>query len=236
MASYESDALEVRDAELTGVVDLRVVVYGSETFRGRPMDPPTVPLSGTTTVVQSVDLRGDPWQREHVLRQASLDLGWDHGGRDALLLLSDADEIPHPEAVQRAAGVPGPSLLPVDMREWWMDLRAPDEWQPPHQPLLGNYLDYDFAGGAQAARAAFSWPRVGPRGWHLSTLGDGALAAAKLAAFAHSEYDTPEHVDPFILERRRTAGRDVLSRFDLQRTDDLPGCAARFPHLLSGGA
>lgn len=237
IASYEHDALAVRDAELAGVVDLRVVAWGTETFRGgRPEPLPDWLVYGETatpTVVQPFDfpLLPDPWAREHALRQFSLDCGARWGGEGALLLLADGDEVPHPAAVESADG---PSLLPVDYREWYLDLRAPDGWSPPHQPLLGTYADYAAAGGAQAARAAYSWPRQGPRGWHLSTLGDGAMARAKVTSFAHSEYDHGGHNGTNLLDRRRSARRDFLDRFDLEDAgDDLPTTAGGFPHLLA---
>ena len=236
MASYEADALAVRDAELNGVVHLRVVVHGNETFRGAPLDPPMITLSKTRTIIASLILQGDPWEREFALRQFSLDVGLEEGGTDAMLILADADEIPHPDAVRTAALSGQPSLLPNDMREWFMNWRAPDVWQPPHQPLIGRYRDYENAGGAQVARAAFSWPMVGPRGWHLSTLGDGALAAAKIASFAHSEYDTPEHVNAAILDERRDGAMDILNRFALEPATDLPSCWQDFPHLMSPDA
>lgn len=238
MASYETDALAVRSVELDGVVDARVIVQGEETFRGQPLeplDPDITRWCSTPTIIARIGFGDvtDPWEREVALREFSLSRGRGLGGGRALLILADADEIPHPEAIRAAAAGSGPALLPVDYREWWMDWRAPDGWQPPHQPLIGRWNHYVVAGGAQAARAAYSWPSVGPRGWHLSTLGDGAMASVKLSAFAHSEYDTPDHNDAGILEQRREAGRDILDRFALALALDVPGCADQFPHLLA---
>lgn len=235
MASYDSDALAVRAVELEDVVDLRVVVQGTETFRGGAMPEVALPETRTPTVLRRMDFEtDDPWGREHSLRQFSIDRGRDEDP-EALLLLADADEIPHPQALTRAATRGSKATLPVDYREWWMNWRAPDNWQPPHQPLLGRWEDYHVAGGAQAARAGCRWPRVGPRGWHLSTLGDSAMASIKLSSFAHSEYDNEDHNQVEILSERRRTMNDILARFWLERTTDLPGCADRFPHLLEPG-
>jgi len=238
MASYEIDALAVRSVELDGVVDARVIVQGEETFRGQPLeplDPALADLCSTPTIFARVGFGDvtDRWEREVALREFSLARGRGISDRGALLLLADADEIPHPDAIREAAQRLDPALLPVDYREWWMDWRAPDGWQPPHQPLIGRWEDYVVAGGAQAARAAYAWRICGPTGWHLSTLGDGAMASVKLSAFAHSEYDTPAHNDATVLDRRRHVARDLLDRFDLEIARDLPGCAYQFPHLMA---
>jgi hypothetical protein len=41
-------------------------------------------------------------------------------------------------------------------------------------------------------RMNFSLPKVNDAGWHLTYMGTDADVDAKLSAFAHSEYDTPQ--------------------------------------------
>jgi len=237
IASYETDAVAVRTAELADVVDARVILQATSTFNGRePVDVLYESTwDGVTVVLADLPDGLDPKQSEHWLRDQSLIQARAMYGDDHLFLVADGDEIPHPDAIRWARAARVPAVLNTDYREWWMDWRAPDTWQLVHQPVIGSAADYDRAGGAQAARTSrLGGATVAPgRGWHLSTLGDAALAARKLSTFSHDEFSGPEHNDLGKLAIYRDRGRDLLDRFDLIPTADLPACAPAFPELLS---
>jgi hypothetical protein len=239
MHSYEADAVQVRLAELAGVVDLHVAIQATTTLRYEPRETPWIEHPGVVNLV--VDLPPDlgPFQAEEFLRDASFTLAaeWVAGHRPsepAWFIVADGDEIPHPAAVRAATAARHPRTLLTDYREWYMDWRAPDSWQLERQPIIGTAAQIRAQGGASRARRhCREWRTEAAVGWHLSTLGDGALASRKLSTFSHPEYDTPEWNEVTQLDRFRTAGRDLLDRFDLIPTRDLPACAAAFPHLLA---
>jgi beta-1,4-mannosyl-glycoprotein beta-1,4-N-acetylglucosaminyltransferase len=237
MYAYEADALAVRLAELDGVVDEHVVTQGTHTFRGEPRE--VVPLDSVTAVTVDISGLADPWAAEAAHRDASLTVA---RGRysDALYLVADCDEIPHPDAIAEARErVPsgGPMRLLTSHRQWAMNLEtvlhAPGESPGPvrQQPVIGTWDQ--LAGGAHAARRSAwrSWPAATAVGWHLTNLMTTESVAGKIRAYAHSEYDTGEYIGR--LDQMRADRMDYLGRSALRLTDDVPGCAARFPWLLA---
>jgi hypothetical protein len=231
MFSYEHDALAVRLAELEPVVDAHVVVQATTSFRGDPLE--VTDLSGLSdklvqVVVDFPDIL-DPWQREKWLRDETVRAAQREFGELVHVLVADADEIPHPDAITLYSGYP--ITVRNDYREWYADWRAPLQWQPPHQPYIAPITSVHSAHDLRVQMAFFS---VGPVGWHLSTLGDAAFASRKVGMYAHSEYDTDYWREVKRLEDTRTDGMDMFERFKLEHTMDLPSTIDRFPHLLGG--
>lgn len=242
MHSYERDAVAVRLAELCDVVDLHVAIQATTTLRYEPRATPWIERPRVLDIVVDLPPRLTPFQGEEFLRDSSFALAaqWvatHHPGEEALFVIADGDEIPHPDAVRAAAAAGGARTLLTDYREWFIDWRAPDAWQLERQPVIGTADQLSIQGGAaRARRQCREWPVETAVGWHLSTLGDGALASRKLSTFSHPEYDTPQWNQVTQLDRFRAAGRDLLDRFDLVPTSDLPSCAREFPHLLAPAA
>ena len=166
--------------------------------------------------------------------------GW---APDAFFLVADADEIPHPDAVEQAVTEydrEGPRTLLIDYREWYANWRAPDGWQNAHihQPVIGKFGDFVKIGGAHAARFSpfyrddlrreYKWPSCDATGWHLSSLGDATFMHNKIGAFSHAELDNPHDRDLERIEGYRRARKDFINRFDLEITADLPVTIGRF--------
>lgn len=238
--SYEREAVAVRLCELADVVTLHVAAQGVTTFRHEPRYVEEIPGENVVNVAVSFLPQLSAFECEQILRDQALEharmiAAERYPNETALFIVADGDEIPHPHSIVDAAYRSlRPSVLLTDYREWFMDWRAPEPWQLEHQPIIGTYAQIQAQGGATAARyRCREWAVARPRGWHLSTLGDAGLAARKLSTFAHTEYDTPEWNDEQQLARFRATGRDLLDRFDLERTGDLPSCAPSFPHLLA---
>jgi len=234
MYSYEPAALAVRMEELKDIVDIHVIVEGNLTFRGNPRTP-TRP-SGDKVRSFVIDLPAgadvNPWHRETLQRNASAQIARDTFGRSNFLIVADADEIPHPEAIEAAAST-GRGKLRTDYREWYANWRAPNEWQLYHQPMLVKASVLDRGHTAQSIReSSGATTPVGPVGWHLSTLGGASLAAEKLASFSHSEYDLDEWKEQEAVLSRIESRTDILERFTLEETENLPLCIYKFPELI----
>lgn len=255
MAAYELDAIDVRLAELEDVVTAHHAVQGSLTFRGDPHTPIKLPEKMISKIVELPDqfvfpdgrdipVEHVPWLREKFLREVSLEAAVPIDP-EAFFMVSDGDEIPHPDAIRQAVeeyDTKGPRLLVTDHRQWYADWRAPDTQQYPHPvgryPVIGKYDDFNRGDGADNSRclaplsANHPWPRCDATGWHLSSLSDAAFMHDKLGKYSHWELDNPRERDMERLEKCRRERKDMLGRYDLEVTNDLPATIRQFPHLL----
>jgi hypothetical protein len=234
MYSYEPAALAVRMEELKDIVDVHIIVEGDLTFRGNPRVPirPTGDKIRSFVINLPVGEDVNPWHRETLQRNASAQIARETFGKGNFLIIADADEIPHPEAIEAAASL-GRGKLLTDYREWYANWRAPDEWQLYHQPMLVKSSTLDRGHTAQSLREnSGAAEATGPVGWHLSTLGNAKLAAEKLASFSHSEYDLDEWKEQQAVIARIESKTDILERFILEETENLPSCISKFPELV----
>ena len=111
----EFDLLELRLAVLDSIVDRFVIVEGTRTFSGQPKPlwfdehrdryAKWLPKIRHVVVDDGPDFR-DPWLYENHQRNAGA-RGLGDLPDDAQLIVSDRDEIPNPDAVARAFGLPG---------------------------------------------------------------------------------------------------------------------------------
>jgi len=239
MFAYEHEAFRVRLAELAGVVDEHVAVQGDKTFRGEPRIIEELPDGVHACTVQMIG-HENPWALETYLRDSSLTVAADMFP-DCLYMVCDGDEIPHPDAIRQAVEeypVKGPRLLPVRYHEWFGNWRAPDDWQPPYahmvQPHIGRLEDFLAADppGATEVRRLRPWLPCDAVGWHLSNLGGPGMVFDKFGQFCHSEVDNRRDRDIVRMRRQMALRRDVIDRFPLVKTDDVPSTLGQFPHLI----
>lgn len=266
--TYEPSALAVRLSELAGVVDVHHIVSGNHTYRGKPQSVDakadliaagyqSVDLS--RVVFKEVDLPGgEPTWLAHGLTttekiQRDLTVVAAHeavGDNSTLYLVSDCDEIPHPETLARAAEryhMTGPVVLKVDARCWYADWSASpngNPWETPghhrNQPILATARDIALLGGAQVARSARGYGRFrrwpvsrGPIGWHLSNLDGPAMVRDKFAKFSHNENDNDIDRDFGYLQGCIDQRLWPIHGWPLHVAPDLPeSVRQKFPHLL----
>ena len=232
----EFDLLELRLAVLDSIVDRFVIVEGTRTFSGQPKPlwfvehrdryAKWLPKIRHVVVDDWPDSR-DPWLYENHQRNAGA-RGLGDLPDDAQLIVSDLDEIPNPDALARAFGLPGVKWLL--MRDFRMFVNA----VPVAKPLwFGSpkVLTYgEFRRTAELRR--FKYCKFAPRvcnqgaslvkvrrmkdsvlvrdgGWHFSFLGGIAEITRKIQAYSHQERNTPEFLDAERLKRLLAEGRTV---------------------------
>lgn len=227
--SYERDAVLLRIENLKDVVDSHIAVQATNTFRGKQRKVNLLNLPNVTDVVVTIPSGLDPWESEKWLRDRALIEASQRTPIDTWYVMSDGDEIPHPEAILEAVDIDIPMSLNTDYRSFYADWRAVDHVLA-HQPTIAKLPDYRAMGGANDARWYNDWDTSAHRGWHLSSLGDNAAIKEKLSTFAHTEYDKP--VYKAALDAARGGMRDFLDRFDLEHTTDIPKSVPA--HLLGG--
>lgn len=227
MWSYEREAATLHVETLRDDVDAFVAVQANTTFQGKKRDCEPLAIPGVVDVVISLPPNRDAWECEKWLRNKVLIEAHKIHGDDAIYIISDGDEIPHPEAIRRAVEAGKPMRLMTDYRNFYADWRAIDHVLE-HQPTIGTYKQYEAVGGAGDARWHANWDRSTISGWHLSSLGD--TSEIKLKTFAHTEYNKPEYIQG--IDKAKSNGRDFLNRFDLEHTNDVPPGVPK--HLLGG--
>lgn len=245
MFHREIALLNWRVRELAAVVDDFVVVEATVTLSGKPRDlvrPDRLPLladlAGRLHAVVADDLPEgpDPWPRERKQREAI----WTRGvaplatSDDDLVIVSDLDEVPFPEAVDRLAF--SELETPLQLRPHWFNF----DWNTylgawPHASInvyTAGILRQLFAAGRGADLGARTVPAReirGLRGWHASWFGDDELLLDKLASYAHALDDKDRLAlagGAGDLQRRRASGFDMFhERRALDRRPRLPAYA-----------
>lgn len=191
----ELEMLELRLNVLDAVVDRFVLVESTVTYSGLPK-----PLWFADhrsrferwhnriehVVVDDTPDTGEwRWGREHHQRDA-IARGLGSARCDDIVIVSDVDEIPDPEAVaeRRRGGYHQEFFL------YYLNTRHMNEdW-------IGSVGLYAFQLAAQGAQAVrdrrHGFERIERGGWHFSYAMSPERIRTKLNAFSHAEYDTPE--------------------------------------------
>jgi beta-1,4-mannosyl-glycoprotein beta-1,4-N-acetylglucosaminyltransferase len=254
----ELDLLEIRLEELRGVVDLFVLVEATQTFSGKPKDLafaqaadrfsnfPIEHVVMTSFPDAPVDVRclGEAWEREAFTRRAI-------GERlkelcissDAIVMLSDVDEIPRADCVVTYARLlteelPGTTyVLAQELSYYYVNCLADQE------PWLGTRLAlHDPTRDMQAFRTS-AGVVIPSGGWHFSYLGGVDSIQSKIQAYAHTENDTPGNLDPAHIQSCLLNGADLFGRnieyrfvmIDSTFPRHLLSNQSRFAHLIYDG-
>lgn len=221
----ELDLLEIRLAELSGVVDRFVIVEAPITFQGAPK-----PLHFAENrerfarylprikhvVVDDMPDTSSTWTREFHQREA-IRRALSDCAPDDLVHISDADEIPRAEALRAAAGRGVLTYLHNALfiyylnwawndEQWtrayaapWREIQKLDDLNAPRLKT-----PQDFLGLSQAqARERILWDA----GWHFSYIGGVDKVIAKLGAFAHDEPEVARWKEEGLLAEKIAQGR-----------------------------
>jgi len=219
----------LRYEELCDVVDRFVVVEALQTHSGHRKDlvflpPPDGPV--TMWVVDLCDTGdGIPATRRREMTQRNaiadalrtLDLP-----DDAIILISDVDEIPRANVVRaiRAQGIPDGHVLVFQQRLYyyqvstvevggprWLGTRAA-RWADV-RAMTPHVIRYGLGTGDQL------YPRytvLPDAGWHFSYFGGVEQVQTKLRAFVHQELVTDMTLDGERIARRMAASHDLYDR------------------------
>lgn len=229
----ELDVLEIRLATLDDVVDYHVIGESPVTHSGKPKplffkeNADRFKKWADKIIHRVIEMPTglDDWQREKRQRRC-LWYGF-KGKASDLILLSDLDEIPHPDAVKRASTNILLCNMHVAKLNWRWKALAHESWQIARifpAGLIGTQLQ-----DLEEARLTHMAP-IGPPGWHLSWMNDPAY---KLESFVHQEL--VPHAD---IEGARS-GKPLFPQVvkqEIEWTDDLPPYVwenpERFKHLM----
>ena len=250
----ELDVLEVKLGTLDEVVDRFVIAESPLTHAGRPkpmhLEENWERFAPWHDKILHVTYAASPqagiWARERDQRSTlsqAIGAEWDD-----LVMVSDCDEIPNPAywdkmvEIAEAGGVAVPRL---SMHVLGLRWRWPDTWPGGCRMCTGATLHTRFRSDVDQLFNTYNqdvealWqndtsrvlgPAVAPGwGWHLAYMGGVEGVQAKLASFAHQEFNVPPYNDPEHIARCIETGADLLNRPERQA---VPACKAELPTYL----
>lgn len=258
----ELDLLEIRLTELYPVVDAFVLVEGTHTHKGdekplyyaanrqrfakwndkvRHVVVGDLPQGATQAAI---------WRREIGQRQA-IERGLVDLPDDAIVLVSDLDEIPRREHIAGLAqqGMPDDAIYTFGQTLYYYNVNTSCtslRWNGTRATHLSNIraLTPDGVRWEGLRPRSNEYPRhayVADAGWHLSYFGDVKHIQQKMRAFLHQELVNDEHLDADTITRRMSEGIDIWGREEAQRfgigpATDLPWAIrsdpARWSHFF----
>ena len=216
----EFDLLKLRLNELAGTVDLFVLVEAARTFSGqekplyfaeRKEEFRDYPIAHV--VVNDMPVVATAWAREYWQRNAIV-RGLDLVPDDAVVMVSDVDEIPLPAAVPTSVAVAELQYFEQQFFYYDMHTRALGSWFGTRATRAGNVKRWTPQGIRDKGNVV-----VSPGGWHFTYTGGVQAIIRKIESFSHQEYNNPavknqQRIAAVINEGRDLFGRDQLMQFE----------------------
>ena len=249
----EDRLLDLRLRTLSDVVDVFVVVEATHSFTGQPkslefdLDRHSDFANRIRHVVVD-NLHPDPsqsWVNERMQRNAIV-RGLDDAKDDDRIIVSDLDEIPHPDAIGQYRST---KLLGTFVQRWF-NYRLNNVLVDPENEereifgvnrsrITTNRHLRRFFRTPQRLRCVDRsegpfvhwhrlWRKIGeqrlePGGWHFSWVMSPEEMILKIESFAHTEVNRPEFKSIEGIQAAMQAGRDILGkneRFRLVEIDE----------------
>jgi hypothetical protein len=220
----ELELLDLRFRELYDEVDWFILVEATQTFRGNPKplyfqenkDRYLPYLSKIVhVVVDDMPSNTDAWGREAHQRDA-IARGVDtiNPPEDAILLLSDVDEIPDMGAI-RSTPILDVQSLQQDFYYYTMTWKHQDMWTAA-RALPIRLFRQPNATANTIRMSPTSSPPIPYAGWHFSYFGDIAFIRKKIESFSHQEFNFERYKNADHLEECIRTGNDLFFRADKQ--------------------
>jgi beta-1,4-mannosyl-glycoprotein beta-1,4-N-acetylglucosaminyltransferase len=265
----ELDLLEIRLRLLDDVVDYFVLVEAARTFSNQPKPlhyaanrerfarwndriihvEATLDGSGLDfSRPASWDPRRGPWQLEWTQRDSMSEIRT-LLTTDDTVLISDADEIPDPAAVVRAAGglsvaenpMAGYVLVQL-MHHYYLNMQSMGLDRLHNGTLAVSATHFRERPPSHIRRSRRTFQRIRRGGWHFSFLGPPAEIAYKVSAYSHQEFNRQAVTNEQRIDRTVRSGRGVTDSFghyyEWRELDSYPTQLAAimrdYPHLILG--
>jgi len=243
----ELDVLEIRLKHLYEHVDRFVIVEAPFTFTGKPK--PLYFLENKQKFAWAMDKIehvlvdfqpqvDNPWWNESAQRN-NIELGLHNTNPSDIILISDVDEIPNIDGLNRACTWVkehhAPATLTLDkcyykLNNFMVGQEPGCEPHPAWNMFVISPRHHLRNKRPQELRNAHNslFNIDGVNGWHFSFIGDSDIITEKIQAFSHTEYNTSEILEK-IPDKISSLTSDVFSRgfiFEVKeaRKDVLPDC------------
>jgi hypothetical protein len=227
----ELELLELRLNELYDKVDFFVLAEATVTFQGKPKElfynsnKARFKKFHDKIIHLIIDDLPDTeraWDREHFQRNA-LRRGIKDAHPKDIIIISDADEIVRPVAIDALRQIDGFVQVSMTMFQYFMNLRENHGWNKVFAfsyELLDEIPDFNWVRTSQEeAFNRFSGrnKKFSRAGWHFTYLGGASRIREKLSAFSHDETWFQHMLLPGGIESQIAAGFEVGNTWHFNR-------------------
>lgn len=217
----ELELLDLRIKILEDVVDFFIIKEATHTFQGdlKEMLSKTYDHPKVFTYVVEFPLNMSTWERDRFQRGTQIDLTAYGINEDAIVMTSDLDEIPDPEAVKWIRDNFNPSAmyaLEQKMHQYFLNVRNLSEpWAGTRVCSMEKYRLMDAETMRHSQHLCMTLPDAG---WHWSFLGGEKQIEKKIRSYAHEEYDNEDTIQK--IKERILNNEDIFNRgFQLQTVE-----------------
>ncbi len=213
----EKFLLDLRREILKDVVDLFIVKQANTTFSGMPRELFEVDQDNTKTEVIQFPEGLDTWGRDRYQRGYILDLEKYGVDDNWIILTSDLDEVPDPNAVAWLKdNFNEDEVYSFEQRMFQYFLNVvnlSEPWAGTRACSLNTYKNID----AETLRQSYMTNILPDAGWHWSFLGGKEMIEKKIKSYAHQEYNNDSVIND--IHRRMNENKDIFEReFELKVT------------------
>ena len=206
----EKFLLDIRREILKDVVDLFIVKQATTTFSGLPRELFIPDQENTKTEVIDFPENLDTWGRDRYQRGHILDLEKYGVDDNWIILTSDLDEVPDPNALEwLKENFEDDEIYSFEqtMFQFFLNVvNTSESWAGTRACSLETYKKID----AETLRQQYMTNVLPNAGWHWSFLGGKQMIENKIKSYAHQEYNSE-----FILNdinRKINENKDIFER------------------------
>jgi beta-1,4-mannosyl-glycoprotein beta-1,4-N-acetylglucosaminyltransferase len=236
----ELEWLEIRLGQMDDQVDYFVIVEAAKTFTDA--DKPLYVRENYDRfkkyhhkmILHTLETEGvnfdDTWSRERFSRNAMYDQvipkleGEQEAFKGDVIIVSDVDEIPRPDAVKALRNCDFPKEVTLHTKMYYYSFQwlKRDDWPHPQATFYdkeNTVLPEDLRGSSSRGANIYN------AGWHCSyCFSTVAEMATKINSFSHAELNKDEFKDPDKIVGRVRLGKDMFDREEehFDRIEDNP--------------
>lgn len=160
---------------------------------------------------QSRNFKNASWQVENLQRNCILE-GIKDLPNDAVIMISDLDEIPNRDAIDRAVRMLSTKqCVSMETRQFYYNLGQclVEPW-PATVLARAQYVKITSPQKLRDGKNNMLWIKNG--GWHLTYFGDASAIQNKIMNFAHQEYNRDQFTDLNYIENQVKNGEELYGR------------------------
>jgi beta-1,4-mannosyl-glycoprotein beta-1,4-N-acetylglucosaminyltransferase len=209
----EMEMLDLRVHILDPLVDKFIIKEALETFRGDSKECLASTYKHPKVFTCRVELPANAtaWERDRHQKNAVIDLDAFDVPDDAIIMVSDVDEVPRLEVVAELVHDFNPEViytLEQTMYQYYLNMRdSHQRWEGTQIYSKNIFMHRDVQ---RLRQKAYPYALLRNAGWHWSFLGGIDEIKRKLQAYAHEEFSDDKTLRQ--IDARLQNGEDVLGR------------------------